>query len=405
MQIEQPTRQWLHLPGMRTTQRGADNSDTDLPNELRLPLIGFLPNKIRNHIIATIGEFTGTFLFLFCAFAATQVANTAQAGKAKEDESVSNIPNTNTLVYIALAFGFSLAVNAWIFFRISGGEFLQNAAFWIRFFDMIRKGLFNPAVTVALALVGAVGWVRAAIVVIAQILGATSAAAVVAALFPGKLRVTTELGGGTSTVQGLWIEALLTAQLVFTIIMLAAEKHKGTFLAPIGIGLSLFVSELTGVYFTGGSLNPARSFGPCVVLRNFPGYHWIYWLGPLIGAVVAAIFYHLVKVLEYETANPGQDFDDKEMDRFAFDEENAATGADAARPDLASPPLSPATKGYRGRSVSNRTRPASRSAGIGAIWGEISPDQPSQHARNNVSEDGHVDLNHLSPPTRMDYNS
>lgn len=44
----------------------------------------------------------------------------------------------------------------------------------------------------------------------------------------------------------------LTFELVFTILMLAAEKHKGTFLAPIGIGLALFVAELAGVYFTGG---------------------------------------------------------------------------------------------------------------------------------------------------------
>ncbi len=44
----------------------------------------------------------------------------------------------------------------------------------------------------------------------------------------------------------------LTAELVFTIFMLAAEKHKGTFLAPVGIGLALFVAELAGVFFTGG---------------------------------------------------------------------------------------------------------------------------------------------------------
>ena len=48
----------------------------------------------------------------------------------------------------------------------------------------------------------------------------------------------------------------LTAELMFTIFMLAAEKHKGTFLAPIGIGLSLFVCELAGVYFTGGEQPP-----------------------------------------------------------------------------------------------------------------------------------------------------
>ncbi len=71
-------------------------------------------------------------------------------------------------------------------------------------------------------------------------------------LFPGSLNVATNLGGGTTIVQGLFIEMFLTAMLVFTILMLAAEKHKGTFLAPIGIGLALFVAEMAGVYYTGG---------------------------------------------------------------------------------------------------------------------------------------------------------
>jgi aquaporin related protein len=66
---------------------------------------------------------------------------------------------------------------------------------------------------------------------------------------------------------------------------------------------------MIGVLFTGGSLNPARSFGPDVVHRKFDGYHWIYWLGPLLGAIFAVIFYRLIKALEYETANPGADFD------------------------------------------------------------------------------------------------
>lgn len=54
----------------------------------------------------------------------------------------------------------------------------------------------------------------------------------------------------------------LTAELVFTIFMLAAEKHKGTFLAPVGIGLSLFIAELAGVFFTGGA-----SFRSCSTLH------------------------------------------------------------------------------------------------------------------------------------------
>lgn len=109
-------------------------------------------------------------------------------------------------------------------------------------------------------------------------------------------------------MQGLFIEMFLTAQLVFTIFMLAAEKHKGTFIAPVGIGLSLFIAELTGVFFTGGSLNPARSFGPAVVNREFASYHWIYWLGPVLGSIVAAGFYKFIKILEYETVSFGPNF-------------------------------------------------------------------------------------------------
>lgn len=99
----------------------------------------------------------------------------------------------------------------------------------------------------------------------------------------------------------------LTAQLVFTIFMLAAEKHRATFIAPVGIGLSLFIAELMGVYYTGGSLNPARSFGPCVVLHSFSSYHWIYWVGPILGSLLASGFYMFIKALEYETVNPEQD--------------------------------------------------------------------------------------------------
>lgn len=89
--------------------------------------------------------------------------------------------------------------------------------------------------------------------------------------------------------------------------MLAAEKSKDTFIAPIGIGLSLFVVEIAGVYYTGASVNPARSFGPCVAGANFQVYHWIYWVGPTLGALLAGGFYHFVKWSHYEDANPGQD--------------------------------------------------------------------------------------------------
>lgn len=198
---------------------------------IRIPYFKHLPDHVRNHFVAMLGEYVGTVLFLYMALGGTQVANNIPSSSGLTVAQTG--PNPQQLQYIALCFGFSLAVNAWVFFRISGG-------------------LFNPAVTFGMWMIGALGWVRASLLVLVQILGAMSAAALVSCMFPGTPTVTTALGGDTSVVQGLFIEMLLTAMLVFTIFMLAAEKHKGTFIAPVGIGLALFIAELVGVYFTGG---------------------------------------------------------------------------------------------------------------------------------------------------------
>ena len=162
-------------------------------------------------------------------------------------------------------------------------------------------------VTLGMWLAGSVPLVRSILIAISQILGGIAASAVVLAIFPGKLAVTTHLSAGTSILQGFLIEMFLTFQLLVTISMLAGEKHAATFMAPIGIGLSLLIAELSGVRFTGGSLNPARSFGPALVLMEFDAEHWIYWAGPAAGAVLAAGLYSFLKVLDYERANPGQD--------------------------------------------------------------------------------------------------
>jgi aquaporin rerated protein, other eukaryote len=179
-----------------------------------------------------------------------------------------------------------------------------------------------------MVIIGAIPPVRATVLFVAQMLGSISASALAFIMFPTALNVRTTLGGDTTIIEGVFIELVLTAELVFTIFMLAAEKHKATFIAPVGIGLALFVAELVGVYYTGGSLNPARSFGPCVVTHIFDKEHWIYckfwifhslpyqvltWIGvgPFGGSIAAALFYKFIKILEYETANPGQDGDDE----------------------------------------------------------------------------------------------
>lgn len=189
--------------------------------------------------------------------------------------------------------------------------------------------MFNPAVTIGLVAARAVPLVRGIVVIPAQIVGAVVASVVVKYLFPGPLAVTTTLSAGTTPVQGMFIEMMLTMQLVFTILMLAVEKHRATFLAPLGIGLSLFTAELAGVYYTGGSLNPARSFGPCVANNEFPLQHWIYWVGPILGAIVAAGFYGLVKLMHYERVNPGQDGDNTEFGSLLADDFHTKTSRHA----------------------------------------------------------------------------
>lgn len=115
-----------------------------------------------------------------------------------------------------------------------------------------------------MVLIGAISIVRGILLFIIQIVAGIVAAYIVQALFQGKLAVSTTLGGGTTIAQGVLIEMILTAQLVFTIFMLAAEKHQGNFIAPVGIGLSLFIAELVGESFHAPSNKPGQtqSFPP-----------------------------------------------------------------------------------------------------------------------------------------------
>lgn len=103
-----------------------------------------------------------------------------------------------------------------------------------------------------MTMIKAITYARAIILLSMQISGAIFASYLVSVLFPSPFNVRTTLSEGTSVVRGIFIEAVLSAELVFTIFMLAKEKHKATFMAPIGIGLALFVAELVGVFYTGG---------------------------------------------------------------------------------------------------------------------------------------------------------
>src|SRR5277367_962387 len=128
------------------------------------------------------GEYVGTTMFLFMAFGATHIANLP--GASSKTSNGEPFIDTANLTFIATTFGLALLVNVWVFIRVSGA-------------------LFNPAISLALALTGIITPMRAALFTVAQILGGITAAALIEALTSGPLNVNNRLGSDISIPQGL----------------------------------------------------------------------------------------------------------------------------------------------------------------------------------------------------------
>lgn len=121
-QIGSQERSWLPKalrknPIVKVLSGSSTTDSTDPEDEFTI--IDYVPDRLQPHMIALVGEFVGTFLFLFFAFSGTQVVNVAVVSA----ESSATTPDPSKLLYISLVFGFSLAVNAWVFYRVSGGLF------------------------------------------------------------------------------------------------------------------------------------------------------------------------------------------------------------------------------------------------------------------------------------------
>lgn len=114
-------------------------------------------------------------------FSAVNIANLPSANLPAANGA--EVTSTSNLLFIAFAFGVSLVINVWIFFRVSGA-------------------LFNPAIALSLVVARVMPPLRAGLLVIAQILGGITAAALVNTLTPGPLNVGNRLGTGVSTGKG-----------------------------------------------------------------------------------------------------------------------------------------------------------------------------------------------------------
>ncbi len=162
----------------------------------------------------------------------------------------------------------------------------------------------NPAVTIAFALFRHFAWRDVPAYLAAQ-LAAAAGAGVLRLLLgagPGALGATIPAGG---SLQSLGVEILLTAFLMFVITAVATDTRAVGELAALAIGSAVAVAALWGGPISGASMNPARSFGPALAASQWAA-HWVYWAGPILGAVLGAGAYRLLHAPRAVT-NPPRD--------------------------------------------------------------------------------------------------
>ncbi|XP_077581099.1 aquaporin-4 [Stigmatopora nigra] len=230
---------------------------------------------------AVASEFLATLLFVFLGLGSTM---------GWHDPAVAGPPIPAHRIIISLCFGLTIGTMVQCFGHISGGH-------------------INPAVTASMLATRKVSVVKGVFYIVAQMVGAIGGSGLVFSVTPsdrrGSLGVCA-LHEKINVGQGVLVELLLTAQLVFTIFATCDSKRTDLFgSASLSIGLSVTIGHLFGIPYTGASMNPARSFGPAVVMNNF-NQQWVYWVGPVLGGVIAGLLYDYLFCPDSGKPGPGQ---------------------------------------------------------------------------------------------------
>ena len=246
----------------------------------------------RQHYFA---EVLGTFVLVFIGAGAV-VANSLSGGSIG-------------ILGIAIAHGLAIAAMVYALGNVSGCH-------------------INPAVTLAFLAGRKITLKMAVSYIVSQLIGAALAGIALFIIFPsapiGLMFGATELGEGVSSATGILIELILTFLLAFAIFSVATDKRNQTVASGLVIGMTLAMSIIVGGTSTGAALNPARSFGPLfgATLRELAvsipttgiGYdlvaiaskyfanHYIYWIGPVAGALLALMVYE--KIFAEEQQRP-----------------------------------------------------------------------------------------------------
>lgn len=173
-------------------------------------------------------------------------------------------------------------------------------------FGHISGAHINPAVTIPMIITKKINPVDGAGYVAFQIIGAILAAFTLSLLMPD-LGAVVNFGtqGGPSehlnndVLAGVVAEFIFTFFLVTIIFMTAIHKKASAGFAGLSIGGMIFLLHLVGVPLTGASMNPARTLGPALISGSWE-FHWIYWVGPIIGGIVAGVIMNWLYVKKAE---------------------------------------------------------------------------------------------------------
>ena len=206
-------------------------------------------------------EAIGTFVLVFMGCGAV-VAN------------VVNVNGSSGNLGVALAFAFALTVSVAAIGHISGSH-------------------INPAVTLGLAAANKFPKAEVPHYFGAQIVGAVAAAGVLRLIFGNEATLGSTVPSGSAS-DAFFIELVATAIFVFVISGVATDKRAAGGVAPLAIGGAILILALAAGPISGGSVNPARSFGPALVSGTWDDF-WVYVTAPFIGGIIGALAYNFIQ--------------------------------------------------------------------------------------------------------------
>ncbi len=244
-----------------------------------------------------LAEFIGTFALIFIGVLAVVVVDAA------------NLPPETSgagLVTVAFAHGLVIAVMVAALAAVSGGH-------------------FNPAITLGFVVTGRMDVGTGAIYWIAQLVGAAVAALLLVALLgSGAVALGTPAVADTITPGiAIALELVTTFFLVFVVFGTAVDERAPSSVFPFAIGLTIALDIMAIGPLTGGSVNPARAFGPALASGAWDD-QLVYWIGPLLGGAIAAWVMHFAlmerrqapRVAERGGPTPGEQRETGEERRF-----------------------------------------------------------------------------------------